>query len=242
VAADIVIVPLDSFIAPGQGVFFDIYLSNASLPIDSLYGIAFTLEFDPQLVIAPMTALDWSTSVLGTIGSDMQSFAKYFPATGRLDIALTRINHTNMANVIGSIGRLHLGASLSVSNITPLQVNPSNIIGITAGENELEFNPASGTTIIDPALIGISETSNENVITVYPNPATENVMIAINGTTGANYSLLLYDFNGKCVYDSQTTSSLFRLDVSEWNAGIYSGRVISDDQKEIRNFRITVIN
>ena len=73
------------------------------------------------------------------------------------------------------------------------------------------------------------ENSSEDMISIYPNPATDQLNIQWN-TDNEEEMILIFDPSGKLVY-----SNLFRnhemvtIDVSEWNSGVYFLRIQSGE-------------
>ncbi len=221
-STDITLIPSPAAVGPGGNIDFDIYLGfSAPLP-DSLYGIAFTLELDPTLVDASQTSLSWSPSVLGTLGTDMIAFSNYNPATGIIEIALTRINHTNVINISGSLGKLHLRAAPGITQLTTLAVTPSTIQGTSAGEVELFFTSVSGNATIDP-LLGIPSINNGNSVIVYPNPAQSQFHIKVD--TGVPFSLVIHDIKGRKIFEKQELFTETTVLTETWSSGIYLAEI-----------------
>src|SRR6185369_2640655 len=105
-------------VAPGDTVTFEIRLANSSTPVDSLYGIAFSLLFDQSLVDTSSLFLNYSSSVLGSMNTNMKSFEKDFYSSGKIDAALTRIDQNNMSNVYGVLGTFTMVTSPTVTSLS----------------------------------------------------------------------------------------------------------------------------
>ena len=69
-------------------------------------------------------------------------------------------------------------------------------------------------------IIGVSEIGNSTNFTVYPNPASHNVMVNVNGDIG-NLNLELYDAVGKLISVQTIYSIQTNLSLSELANGIY---------------------
>jgi len=213
-------------IAPGSAIDFDIYLADSSTPLDSLYGIALSFNFDSSLVDASQTSVTWSPSVLGIHGTNMQSFGKYFAGAGRLETAITRIDHNNVVNIYGIIGRLHLVASTSINTISTLTVTPSNVTGITLEEQSVSFATVSDSVVVDPALIGLNEFDNGYGIHVFPNPATEE--IHINSTGSSISEITISDIRGSVVLTMNPESNQIVIPVKTFPQGNFFIQLVTE--------------
>ncbi|MBL0329840.1 MAG: T9SS type A sorting domain-containing protein [Bacteroidetes bacterium] len=90
---------------------------------------------------------------------------------------------------------------------------------------------ASATTSLNLSSTGINESANlENLVSVYPNPFTDNTTISINkGIHLKNAELIVYNVLGKemtSVKDIQ--SHEFKLDKNKLSTGVYLYRVINN--------------
>ncbi|SEP78737.1 M28 family peptidase [Flavobacterium urocaniciphilum] len=76
--------------------------------------------------------------------------------------------------------------------------------------------------------------NSENQITIYPNPAKNNLFINKGTLDADNYSVKIVSLNGKTVLEKEFTNSNLteQLPISELSAGIYMC-VISTDSKQI---------
>jgi len=81
-------------------------LGSAGIPANNVYGLAFTLNYDPTVVDTTKTVATFGNSWLGT-SADKISIAKDLKPIGQLQCALTRINHTTKSGS-GSIGVVSL--------------------------------------------------------------------------------------------------------------------------------------
>ena len=61
-----------------------------------LYGIAFSIEYDPTIIVPGSASIDFSNSWLGDVNADAISIQKDFSTPGRIDAAITRIDGVEM--------------------------------------------------------------------------------------------------------------------------------------------------
>jgi phosphoketolase len=66
-------------------------------------------------------------------------------------------------------------------------------------------------------------------IDMYPNPATNNVNVRFSQIPESGAQLLLLDINGKQLQSRQVQSTLEKLDISSYPAGMYFIKTIVGD-------------
>ncbi len=78
---------------PGDTVTFEIHLGTSDSMAHDIYGIGFAIGYDTSQVEPERLWLNYGSSWLGNKNQDMITLDKDFFSHGRVDIALTRINH-----------------------------------------------------------------------------------------------------------------------------------------------------
>lgn len=110
-----------------------------------------------------------------------------------------------------------LGDDTQVNSVTICW--PSGIVDVIN-------NPTINTHLVvtEGSTLGVEETEMEN-ISMYPNPANENVTLNFVSTEGGNYQISISDINGKLVssqnYLAKTGNNEQQISLSGMNAGIY---------------------
>ena len=115
----------------GDHVTVSITCGTPSFPVDSLYGIAFTINLDTNLIYRDSTTTDFNISWLGNLSSDMISFTKT-SNLGQFDIALVRNDQTNVFLGNGVIGLFDVVIVDNVSTVQSQLMRVSNVHAITA--------------------------------------------------------------------------------------------------------------
>jgi uncharacterized repeat protein (TIGR03803 family) len=216
-AGELFLVPNSSAIAPGQSVSFDIHVSDVSTPLSSLYGIAFTLTLDPALIDTSQVIFDYSSSVLGNIGSNMIAFEKNFYSQGVTEAAVTRTDQANAANVHGILGTLTVTTLPGISSLSNLVITPSDIFCINTSGVPVTLTPVQDSIVIDPALSGVNDI-NEGLIRVYPNPAVDALNIHSEGVLE---KIELTNANGALVYQNVPGSNSEVIQLTALSNGFY---------------------
>jgi hypothetical protein len=73
---------------------------------------------------------------------------------------------------------------------------------------------------------------NKVSINVYPNPFSTQFKLAVDESLiGESTKLVVYDINGRMVYNSYFKSSSQIVETSLWNTGIYFWRLIQNNEE-----------
>ncbi len=233
---DFVLYPDRSLIRPGDTVTFSIQIGSALAPIDSIYGIAFSISFDQSLTDTNQIHFSYSPTALGTINLNVKSFEKDFYSTGIVDVAVSRIDHNNVSNVFGELGKLTMVASTNIFSIVTLYLDPINVHGITKNETPKIFHETASSVIIDPGL-GIQNISGEALISFYPNPAHDRLFL--QAKNGLLDRVDVFDVSGRIVYSCMPAVSEINLPLSGIESGIYTLKIATGNR--IFHKRVEVI-
>lgn len=165
----------------GQTVQIPIVLGDTAVLADSIYGVAFTINYDETMTDTGSVWVGFNTSWLGTINTDMMSIQKDFYNQGQIEVAIVRTDHTNRDGS-GQIGTLNLTIKDDILKSTTqrLDLQISNVRIITNTETERTANtPLTGVmvTIIN----NTNNVENKDIqISVFPNPAQSVLHIQSN--------------------------------------------------------------
>jgi len=112
----------------------------------------------------------------------------------------------------------------TVANITVQgmgSINPSDLTGVIS-----KINGKDANILVVDATLGVPEQGKDNLVKVYPNPATDKVNIE----TSVDSKMLIFDFNGKQVAGEQNVSANQKqsVDVSNLVPGVYMIKVYND--------------
>jgi len=96
----------------------------------------------------------------------------------------------------------------------------TNAVGCTSTVTDtVEFN------------VGVQESATLNALTLYPNPANENVNLTIDLNTSASIQVMAYDMSGKILINEynhlSSGKNVLTYDVMNWSNGIYFIQVTS---------------
>ncbi len=171
-----------------------------------VYGIALTLEYDPNFIAGNQVSFVTSSSWLLQNDTGL-FFSRSIQPAGEIEIALTKIDHTN-ASGGGEALRARLPIDDNIDGIIsgpgwhPLNLKIKKARIISA------YNVLQPVCIQQPAVmvyktaIGLPAENKLTRISVYPNPANDKLTIEADGIR----ALELSDLTGRHLYTLQTTA------------------------------------
>ncbi len=104
--------------------------------------------------------------------------------------------------------------------------NPTNVLTLTIDADQL--GSYNNTVEIPQGLwidyTGIADNTLQSM-SIYPNPATTNAMLAVSTTESANATVTIFNLMGQMVYSSNVGlnegNNLININVSDLRAGVY---------------------
>lgn len=205
---------------PGQMLQIPIILGDSSILADSIYGIAFTINYDETMTDTSSVSVDFNTSWLGTINSDMISVQKDFYYQGKIEVAVVRTDQTNRDGM-GQIGTLNLTIKddiLKKSTTQRLDLLISNVRIITNIESERLASTPPSDILVSTITNTTDLTAATTYVNVFPNPAKTNLNIQSNDEI---QSLRLYNLAGQEIQSVVVQNLTTQLNIQQLAQGIY---------------------
>lgn len=179
--------PMDT-IYPGQTLSLPVNLGDNGNPIAAIYGLAYTINFNSKDIDTSKIKMRYSTSWLANGGGNLLSIQKVWGKQGQLDIAVTRTNHTNISGY-GQIGTLDIVMKddivpkLASTFTKKFQLDITSVKAIKVDETPVFLNALKDSVIIKvyQVMTGINNSIGADEFVVYPNPATEKLIIRSAG-------------------------------------------------------------
>jgi hypothetical protein len=174
----------------------------------------------------------------------LSSYVQYMPAdpsdSSSIKVLLTKWNQTLLQRDTVAFGVSYFNAMAHswFNNGTYLNymngVNPDSAIIVISSSSSV---PKNGSYIYVDNLqfignvVGISEYSlNSNSISISPNPTNDFVNIGFNSEPDKSSTLMIFDFNGKLVYQTISFNKSNSINTSQWRKGIYIIQINSNNQ------------
>lgn len=225
-------------IQAGGTAKFRIMLGDAGNTISSLYGVAFSINYDPTVFNENNISISTTNSWLGTAGTNMFTFRKLVAADGRLDVVLARTNHQN-TNGYGQVGELQLGVNNTMPNggaANTIVLSPIIIKGIQANLTPLTFNTKADSVTVVDSTTGISTPTLSQQVSIYPNPSSGHFVLDIAAPL-SNATWQLTDITGKQLQSGTLPAQANthkEMDLSTHAKGIYLLKLVSDQGTVIK--------
>ncbi|MFI5218171.1 MAG: T9SS type A sorting domain-containing protein [Bacteroidia bacterium] len=168
-----------------QQIDVPLMFGTAAVPADSIYGLAFTVNYDTALVKADSVNISFTTSWIGTVGTDMITIQHNDTLNGQLHVGMTRTDHNNISG-FGEIAKVTVvtvdnvsGRVMTPSVIDTLTFSFSNVLVIDKDENLRSVNLGSDTLIVEDSTTTIHEFLLSDKIKIYPNPVKDKLFLEI---------------------------------------------------------------
>jgi len=206
---DLFAVLVDSVVAPGGSLIFDIHLGTAANPINDIYGIGFQINLDTQYV--ENVLFDYTQTWLG-MDDEVLIHDKYSPGLDFIGMALTR-HDGNPVSGFGRIARVEivitdvvLGLEIDSTACIPFPIEFENVLGINENEeDQLITTHADTMGIKHPSQLTFTTEllKPENLVfRVYPNPGNGQLFVE---SESSFHNLVLYNQMGEAVLRKQFT-------------------------------------
>ena len=208
----------DSAVA-GDSIQIKVRLGTPQQIADSIYGLAFTLYYDPAFLDSNSVKIDLSQTWMGTPNQNLLTMAHHFPSLGRIDLGVTRTDHQDTSGQ-GIVATIEV---VVIYNVSGKLTNASESVVVEAGIGKA--NDSQGRLIN----LGYTGQSFELVratdltpgIFCYPNPTQGSTRIELGIPTGQPCNLHIYDPIGKLQAAWVNPPAFLDVDVQEWQSGVY---------------------
>ncbi len=225
----------------GDTLTVDIHLGDVSLTATNVYGLAYTINYDPAVLDTTKTTFSYGSSWLGS-AADMISISKDLRAQGMVKTAVTRIDHTTRSGS-GIIAQMR--AIVTTDNIDgkdlsyyPVQIIISDVRAIDQQGSVLQVNEGADSTDVAYAPLGVRDIDAGADISIYPNPA--NSLLHITSSHTVAQSAEVVSTLGEVVssYAWGDTHTDHTADLSSLSAGIYYIRLHTRAGVAVRKFSV----
>ncbi len=93
-----------------------------------------------------------------------------------------------------------------------------------------EGNCADTSSCVVMQAWSVSENANNNALKIFPNPATEHIVIGYSGQLGTG-TLRVFNANGKLVVEEKITANQLEVNTKTWPKGVYVVEVETKNSK-----------
>ncbi len=149
------------------------------------------------------------------------------PANAGLGLKSVSYNYTNGNGCSGSASSTTL-----VYDTTGVVCTSYDTVTTTVNDTVTTYLSVTDTLKIDVNLTGINPPNNSNLLTVYPNPAKDHLLINCgNYASMSGYSIKITNTLGQVVFNQPVNQQQFYIDLSTWGgAGTYIMYITDQNQ------------
>ncbi|MGB0930542.1 MAG: Ig-like domain-containing protein [Chitinophagales bacterium] len=234
--------PAISFSLPEQipantWITVDVLLGSEEQPAEDAYGLAFTIDYDSDIVELGSVSLDFEETSWFD-GGDNISLYKDFGELGKIDVGYSRTDGES----ISGHGKI---ATFSIFVI-------DNVAGKKAGSIDIPFNISASNALIvsekgfvqalntEPAESVVTNipTIDLSALNFYPNPSNDMVNFNFGGLDVQ--SLEVFNAMGQLMHSQSFEANTLgtTLEVVDWNTGMYFVRFQTPDGMGTRRLQV----
>lgn len=214
------IVPDQATVLKGNWGTASIYLGDAANSISNINGIAFTVDFDNNLIESDSIYIEYQNSFFDS-GQNLH-FNKLDFVNGKIYSASTHTISNNV-NGFGKIATLHYQVlsnltSDQVLNIGISQANKSDANGLIT-----PLTSGTGTLMAISASVGFNQEDDSKMLAIIPNPSTGFIKILGNETM---QNVSITNIAGQILLSEIINSKSHQLQLQNFAEGIYFVKVV----------------
>ncbi|MCB0835703.1 MAG: T9SS type A sorting domain-containing protein [Bacteroidetes bacterium] len=228
----------------GDTVNMAIMLGNDSMPASMIYGLAFTINLDTTLIDPSSVMVSYDSSWFGDFGVDMLALHRNFPADGKLEMAITGIDQIDRSGY-GEIARISI---IMIDDITAKKYFTKSLKATITNHYVIDRNEVvqpiaigqDSLTLLQEDTTGTNNTAIDQElakkVSIYPNPASEELQISLDGINGKGY--YLSDLAGRTVLMKEKLFIREKVSLEAIPQGIYLMTIQTDKGNIVRKIMI----
>ncbi len=201
-------------------------LGTLAIPVDSIYGIAYTILYESNLVDTNFASNDYNTSWMGFAGQNLTGMEKHFLSQGKSDLALTRTDHINVLNGNGTLAVMTIVTTDNLSGKTMMHLNLQDAEALTHSGYVIPLATLGDSVVMDPNFTGIKTVENDYELVVFPNPVKSEIIIRSRNIK--IFRIEVKNALGQQIKKVDATGMITRIDVADQSSGILFLSVLSD--------------
>ncbi|CAN5444541.1 hypothetical protein BH11BAC1_BH11BAC1_16110 [soil metagenome] len=220
-------------ILPDSTLRFYIVAGSQGNPVDSIYGLAFSVSSSTTDV--GTIGISLFDCDLGTTSANLFTISNVNNFGGRSFGMSCRYNHQNAYNLYDTIGVITVHASSVITTLTPFQLHIDEFKAIRWDESIIPFNLLHGSAVVNPGPVSVEENSNLP-FKIFPNPANGLLNIATGNLSLKNIEIV--NSTGQVVRKLYSSERTIIISTQDLVSGIYNASILSGET--IRHFSFAV--
>lgn len=151
----------------GSAFSVPVILGSADRSVESVYGIAFTIKYDPSVLDPSELRLTIPDSWLGDPEEDLLMIQREYPAEGLIEVAISRKDGEAVTGY--GVVALMSGIIIDVIGFSAIEVGITRVKAVRLDSEQIPINPETRITKI----ITSTKKWEESGLQIYPNPVTD---------------------------------------------------------------------
>ena len=242
-------------VAAGDTLLVHIALGTDTVPVDTAYGIALSLNYDPNLVDSSSVFSSFPVSWMGDPASTLLTFGMDLYQAGKIDLAIVRNDQQNTGGfgricTIGFVMQDDIAGKTNVSQILDLFFSEVHLIRLD--ESAININLDTADVVVYKDGVWVDPLMEEIGIKVFPNPVNgDQQLLTIRSDQAKVAEVQLLNMLGQVVksvkgpeergiagHTSTSNYSELKMDVSALPTGIYIAKISTDKGEMTTKVRI----
>jgi hypothetical protein len=188
--------------------------------LDSIYGVAFTVAFDPAIIDPASIQVTYPKSWFGAENDNMITFHRIDAQQGLIHIAITRTNQRNVSG-FGSVAQISgIIDDIAGRGISTIKV--LNAKGIDLQQRNVLLNTPEQQLLIKSDELKVGKLDLRRSLRLLPNPATDQVQIYTKYNVPI-HAIEILDANGRPVRGAALDTD--RVSLEGLPQGVYVLRI-----------------
>ena len=224
----------------GPGQWLPVVLGSDEQWAENVYGVAFTIAYDPAQIKEHELSFFTENSWLGTQGEDLLVFQHKEPTLGKLEVALVRMDGRNRRGQ-GVIGKVKVTIEDLVFNLREgangkLKFEIQDVQLISNTYASIPTNPLNSPMVVKNSVV--SKTQDRQIahkVRLFPQPASHQLFVDYGSLQVQGFQLLQQD--GRAL--TPVLSPTRQLDLQGIPGGIIFLRILTDKGVGLKKILIT---
>lgn len=206
---------------PDSGAFrLPIVLGTEDQPLNNLYGVAFTIEFDPKVIDPSSIELSYPTSWLGEEGVNLATIDYTFSSDGVIEVALTRTDQNEVSG-FGPVAYFR-GIRDDIIGRSQMDVKINHSMGVHNDGSLIPIKGLSSKVEFPETVPSYGLIDLKAGMRIYPNPASDRVFVRNIFEVPVD-GLQILSADGRVIRPMERNTN--QLDLSTLPDGLYIIRV-----------------
>ena len=212
--------PNDGNLPNGLDFTAPVVLGSPNEPVYDIYGIAFTIEFDPSVIDPSSLRISYPSGWFGTQNEDMITFDRTFAEEGRIEVAITRTNQTNVSGY--GVVALLSGIIDDIAGRSISAIRIKNVYGINAHQKPTPFRTPTQLLQVKTNVEEVGKLDVRLSLRLIPNPTSDWVLVYTKYKLPI-HAIEVLDANGKPVGKNAVETD--RISLEGLPQGVYMLRL-----------------